>query len=164
MTQQQPLLKRIAQVALVVHSAERTAERYWSEFGIGPWRFKTLDPSNVVDMKVRGLRVDHAMRIAIASIGDIEWEIIEPLDDKSIYAEHLRAHGEGLHHILFDVGDYEQTAAHLLRTGSPEIASGKWHGYRYAYFDTRGSLGCLTEIYAPPPEGTELPPPEHTYP
>jgi methylmalonyl-CoA/ethylmalonyl-CoA epimerase len=159
-----PLLQRIAQIGLVVRSVEHTAERYWNAFGIGPWRFKTLDPSNVEAMKVRGLRVDHAMRIAIAMIGELEWELIEPLDDKSIYAEHLRLHGEGLHHLLFDVGNYEKTCALFHKTGAEEIASGKWHGFRYAYFDTRSSLACLTEIYSPPPAGTPLPPPEHTYP
>jgi methylmalonyl-CoA/ethylmalonyl-CoA epimerase len=104
------------------------------------------------------------MRIGISMIGETEWELIEPLDDKSIYAEHLRSHGEGLHHILFDVSDFEESAAQFLRTGCPQIASGTWHGFRYAYFDARGSLGCLTEIYAPPPGDWQLPPPEHTYP
>jgi 4-hydroxyphenylpyruvate dioxygenase-like putative hemolysin len=161
---QQTLFKGIKQIALVVHSVERTAARCWNDFGMGPWKFFTFDSSNATDMKVRGRRVDHAMRIALATIGDVELEIIEPLDDKSIYAEHLRTHGEGLHHILFDVGNYETAAAHLLRNGCPEITSGTWHGYRYAYFDTCHSLGCLTEIYSPPPEGTEPPPPERTYP
>jgi methylmalonyl-CoA/ethylmalonyl-CoA epimerase len=117
------LLQRIAQIGLVVRSVEHTAERYWNAFGIGPWRFKTLDPSSVEDMKVRGLRVDHAMRIGIAMIGEVEWELIEPLDDKSIYAEHLRIHGEGLHHILFDVGNYQQTCALFHKTGAEEIAA-----------------------------------------
>lgn len=161
---QQPLLRRITQIALVVRSVERTAKRCWDDFGIGPWKFKTLDPTNVSDMIVKGRRVDHAMRIAIARIGDIEWELIEPLDDRSIYAEHLRAHGDGLHHIMFDVGDYDEAAAHFLRAGCPQMTSGKWCGYQYAYFDTGNSLGCLTEICSMPPEDTELPPPERTYP
>ncbi len=161
---QEPQLKRIVQVALVVRSAERTARRCWDTLRVGPWRFRTFNPTNVADMRVRGHRVDHAMRIAIAMIGDMELEIIEPLDDKSIYAEHLRAHGEGLHHILFEVRDYETAAAQFLRADCPEIASGKWYGYRYAYFDTSRSLGCLSEIYSPPPEGTEPAPIEHTYP
>lgn len=161
---QQPLLRRIAQISLVVRSVEETAKRCWDDFGIGPWRFKTLDPTNVSDMTVRGRRVDHAMRIAIARIGDIEWELIEPLDDRSIYAEHLRAHGDGLHHIMFDVGDYEKATAQFLRAGCPQITSGTWHGYQYAYFDTGRALGCLTEICSPPTEDAELPPPEHTYP
>lgn len=52
-------------------------------------------------MTVRGQRIEHAMRTAHARIGDIDWELIEPLDDRSICAEHLRSRGEGVHHILF---------------------------------------------------------------
>jgi len=160
----QPQLQKIVQIALVVYSVEATARRYWEHFGVGPWKFRTFDAGTVTDMKVRGQRVDHAMRIGIAMLGPMELEIIEPLDDKSIYAEHLRAQGEGLHHLLFDVADYEEASAQFLRAGCPEIASGKWYGYRYAYFDTSRSLGCLTEIYSPPPEGTKPAPVEHTYP
>jgi glyoxalase/bleomycin resistance protein/dioxygenase superfamily protein len=158
------LLQRIAQIGLVVHSVQRSAEQYWKLFGIGPWRIKTLDPSNVADMTVHGLRVEHAMRIGIAMIGELEWELIEPLDDRSIYAEHLRRHGEGLHHLLFDVGSYEKTCALFHKTGATKIAGGTWHGFRYAYFDTRHTLACLSEIYSPPPPGTPLPPPDYTYP
>jgi hypothetical protein len=159
-----PVLKRIAQIGLVVRNAQVTARRYWDQFGIGPWRLKTLNPANVADMVIRGRRVDHAMRIGIAAVGDIEWEIIEPLDDQSIYAEHLRVHGEGLHHILFDVENYAEALAHFLQSGTPELASGQWHGYRYAYFDTRGSLGCISEICSLPAIPTELPAPDSTYP
>jgi methylmalonyl-CoA/ethylmalonyl-CoA epimerase len=159
-----PLFKRIAQIGLVVKSVERTAKRCWEEFSIGPWTFYTFDPSKVQDMTIRGKRVDHAMRIGHATFGDIDWEIIEPLDDKSIYAEHLRAHGEGLHHILFDVDDYADAKAHLCGKGYEEVVNGKWAGNPYSYFDTRRSLACLAEIWSPPADRTTLPPPEGAYP
>jgi methylmalonyl-CoA/ethylmalonyl-CoA epimerase len=159
-----PVFRRIAQIGLVVRSVEATAKRCWEEFGIGPWSFYRFDPSNVEQMTIRGKRVDHGMRIASAMIGDIEWEIIEPLDDRSVYAEHLRTHGEGLHHILFDVDDYSSAKARLSGMGFQEMVGGKWNGYPYSYFDTQRSLACLTEIWSPPPPGQPLPQPESTYP
>jgi methylmalonyl-CoA/ethylmalonyl-CoA epimerase len=161
---QNPLFTRVAQVGLVVRDAEATAKRCWDDFGLGPWTFYTFDPSRVDEMTVRGERIDHAMRIANAVIGQIDWEIIEPLDEKSIYAEHLRERGEGLHHILFDVSDYDDARSRLSATGASEIGSGRWYGHPYSYFDTHESLACLTEIWRPPPEGTPLPPPDATYP
>jgi 4-hydroxyphenylpyruvate dioxygenase-like putative hemolysin len=158
------LFKRITQVALVVKSVEATAKRCWENFGMGPWTFYTFDPSKVEGMTVHGRRVDHAMRTGHATIGDIDWEIIEPLDDRSIYAEHLRKHGEGLHHVLFDVEDYVQAQAQIIRTGGAEITSGNWFGHPYSYFDTQNSLGCIAEIWSPPAAATELPPVEGTYP
>ena len=139
----------IRQIGLVVRSVEATARRCWDELGIGPWTFYLFDPSNVKNMRVHGRRVDHAMRTAHAKFGDIDWEIIEPLDDNSIYAEHLRTRGEGLHHILFSVGDYESARAQLRLNGYEELAGGDWSGDAYSYFDTTGALGCIAEIFRP---------------
>jgi methylmalonyl-CoA/ethylmalonyl-CoA epimerase len=161
---QKPTFKRISHIGLVVRSVKETAKRCWEDFGIGPWTFYTFDPSCVQEMTLRGKRIDHSIRIGTAMIGDIEWEIIEPLDDRSIYSEHLKTRGEGLHHIMFDVENYAAAKAHLSQTGSSEIVSGKWHGHPYSYFDVQNSLACLAEIWSPPAAGTELPPPDGTFP
>jgi len=161
---QKALFKKISQVALVVRSVDQTVKRCWEEFGMGPWTFYTFDPSNVTEMTIRGQQIEHAMRTAHATIGDIDWEVIEPLDDRSIYAEHLRKHGEGLHHVMFDVDDYAAAKARLAGTGCKELAGGIWFGYPYSYFDSQESLGCLLEIWSPPKVSQDLPPPEATYP
>jgi len=158
------LFKRITQIGLVVRNVDLAARRCFEEFGIGPWSFYTFDASTVKDMMIRGKRVDHAMRIASTTIGDVEWELIEPLDDKSIYAEHLRTHGEGLHHVMFDVENYAEARKQLGEKGCEEIVSGQWFGCPYSYLDTQASLGCLAEIWSPPAPGTPLPAPERTYP
>lgn len=160
----EPLFRRVRQIGLVVRDARATAAKCWEQFGLGPWTFYTFEPSRVADMTVRGKRVDHAMRTAHARIGDIDWEIIEPLDDKSIYAEHLRTHGEGLHHILFDVADYAAAKAHMELQGHRELASGTWLGKPYSYLDTRTSLACIAEIFSPPADGQKPPPADATYP
>ena len=165
---QKPVFKRITQIGLVVSNVEATAKRCWEELGIGPWQFYTFDPaakdSKVEDMVIRGKRIDHAMRMGHAMIGDIDWEIIEPLDDKSLYAEHLRTHGEGIHHVLFDVENYEHTRKHLQEKHYQEIVSGKWVGNPYCYFDLTGALGCIAEFWSPPEDLTSLPDPESVYP
>jgi len=58
------------------------------------------------------------MRVAFAKIGDVEWELIQPLDDKSIYAEFLEKHGEGLHHVAFDVENFHETLTFCRAEGS----------------------------------------------
>lgn len=165
---QNPIFKGITQIGLVVKSVEATAQRCWEELGIGPWTFYTFDPakkdSKVEDMVIRGKRVDHAMRMGHAMVGDIDWEIIEPLDDKSLYAEHLKQHGEGIHHVLFDVEDFQDTQEHLREKGYDEIVSGQWAGNPYCYFDLKGSLGCIAEFWSPPKDFKTLPSPESTYP
>lgn len=48
------------------------------------------------------------MRLAVAFIGRLQFELIEPVDDKSIYAQHLAERGKGLHHVALAVEDYAQ--------------------------------------------------------
>jgi len=85
------------------------------------------------------------------------------LDDESIYALLLQQYGEGLHHVLFDVADYDE-ARTRLEEDHPEITYGRWCGHPYSYFDTRATLGCLAEIWREPTLGTVLPPPDATFP
>src|SRR5436190_117758 len=105
MTNQKPLFKEIVQIGIVVRNVQETARKYWDDFGIGPWDFYTFGPSNVKELTVHGQQTEHGWRTGAAKIGNIEIELIEPLDDRSIYAEHLRTRGEGIHHLLFNVAD-----------------------------------------------------------
>jgi hypothetical protein len=156
-------LERVVQVGLVVCDVEASARRCYEAFGVGPWSFYTFDSESVQDMRVHGKRVDHAMRIGNARIGDVEWELIQPLDDNSIYARHLQQYGEGLHHVLVDLGDYDEARARLGRN-FVEIASGVWGGHPYSYFDTREALGCLLEIWRQPESDAALPQPDGSLP
>ena len=76
----------------------------------------------------------------------VEIELIEPLDEDSVYAEHLREHGPGLHHIMFETDDYAQSWSHLVENGVAEIASGDLQKSRFALFDMRAQLGLICEI------------------
>ena len=71
-----PLFKELTQVGFVVKDCRATAKRYWDEFGIGPWEFYTLDPSNTPDMTLRGRAVEHAFRAALAKVGDVGFESV----------------------------------------------------------------------------------------
>ena len=161
---QSALFKQITQVAMVVKDVEVTAKRYWDDVGVGPWKFYTIDPRNTGSMMLRGKPVEHAFRAAIAMMGDTQLELIEPLDDKSLYAEHLAAHGEGLHHIAVDVEGFDAAKTHLKNKGYSETQSGRsFNIASYAYFDTDQGLACITELGVRDP-GKHFPEPEFTYP
>jgi len=160
-----PIFKQITQVAMVVKSVEVTAKRYWDDLGIGPWDFYTLDPSNTGEMRLRGEPVEHAFRAALTKVGDVSMELIEPLDDRSIYAEHLAEHGEGLHHVAFKVEDFEKTRQHMKEKGYDELQSGRTFNIgHYTYFDLDKGLGCIAEVGAGIGKGKTFPPAEKTYP
>jgi len=158
-----PLFKKIMQVGLVVKDLDASVRKQWDEFGIGPWAIYEFDPARMKNLTVRGKPVEHAMRMALAMIGDVMWELIQPLDDKSIYAEFLKEHGEGIHHILFEVDDFRGAEAHFRSRGHEVCQGGQIGDVPYAYFDTRETLHTIAEI-ASLGESEGLPPPEATYP
>jgi methylmalonyl-CoA/ethylmalonyl-CoA epimerase len=160
-----PLFKKLTQVGFVVKDCRATAKRYWDEFGIGPWEFYTLDPSNTPDMTLRGRAVEHAFRAALAKVGDVGFELIEPLSGASLYAEHLSVHGEGLHHLAFEVENLGQMKILLGQRGYGEIQAGRPFGATtYSYFDTGRTLAFIAELGEDIEGGKPFPAPELTYP
>lgn len=151
------------QVAVVVKDLETSMKKYWDEWGIGPWSVYTFNPDTVKDMILRGKREDYAMRLALAQVGNVQWELIQPLDDKSIYAEFLKGHGEGLHHVALGVRSYDEAMKLAKEKGVSVIQGGTWFGFTYTYLDTRADLATIAEIYNQP-EGWQFPEPEATYP
>ena len=161
----QPLFRKVLQVGLVVRDLEATAQRYWEQFGIGPWRIHTIDPANTLSMRYRGRPVQHAFRAALANIGELTLELIEPLHGESVYNEHLQRLGEGLHHLAFGVDDYENARQQLQARGCSELQSGRPYDVNdYAYFDTSEALGFVTELNSAEAPGKSFPPPEQTVP
>ena len=159
----EPLFTGVAEVIMVVSDLDAAVKKQWEEFGIGPWRIWTLDSSTVKDMKQRGEDREFSIRIAYTQIGDVNWELIQPLDENSTYAELLREHGEGVHNIVFSVSDYDKAKALLQSKGYPVYVGGDWQGVKFSIFDTHGALPVKAEIFHAP-EGGEFPPPERVYP
>jgi methylmalonyl-CoA/ethylmalonyl-CoA epimerase len=160
---EKPIFTGVLQIAVVVKDLDESMKKYWEEYGIGPWTIYTFDPSTVSDMIIRNERMDYAMRLALTDIDGVQWELIEPLDEKSIYAEFLKEHGEGLHHVAFGVDNYDEAMAAFKGKGIGVLQAGTWHGLTYTYLESEDTLSMIAEIYDMP-EGFEFPPPEATYP
>ncbi len=160
---EKPIFKEVLQVGVVVKNLDEAMKKYWEEYGIGPWGIYTFDKSTVSDMIIRNQRVDYAMRLAVTQIGGVQWELIEPLDEKSIYAEFLKEHGEGLHHVAFAVDNYDKVMTFLQGKGMGVLQGGTWQDLKYTYIESEDTMSCIAEIYNRQ-EGRKPPPPEATYP
>ena len=86
------------------------------------------------------------MKIAAARIGNIQWELIQPLSGRSSYHEFLEEKGEGLHHVAIAVEDFDKTVAALEKHGIGTVMTGRFRESTYAYLDTGPALGFITEI------------------
>jgi methylmalonyl-CoA/ethylmalonyl-CoA epimerase len=149
---QEPVFTETKQIALVVRDLDATMRTYVHEYGIGPWEIYEFNPQTVRDMKKDGAPSEYAWRLAVAMVGSVQWELIQPLDDKSIYAEFLATKGEGVHHIAVGVADYDGAVDTLRGKGRRVLQSGHYEGVTFAYLSTDEDLGVATELFDWPPD------------
>jgi methylmalonyl-CoA/ethylmalonyl-CoA epimerase len=95
----EPLFAGTMQVSVVVPDLEEAMKTYVEGYGIGPWEVYEFDPGNVDGMHECGQAVARSWRLALAQVGETQWELVQPLDDDSLYARFLAEHGSGVHHI-----------------------------------------------------------------
>ncbi len=155
----------IDQVAVVVRDLNASMERYVNEFGIGPWSVYTFSPDWIEGMTFRGNEQDYIMKLAITMVGNVMYELIEPVQGPNSYEEFLNEHGEGLHHLGYFVDDIDTAIQQMEKAGYKLLQSGRSFGTNndgaYAYFETESALGHIVEAIEMP---AEMPPPERTYP
>ncbi len=149
------------------------AIRIWSDrYGVGPWALWTKDSSNM-SAAVRGTPTEFAMRVALCSLASgTRIELIEPLDERSPYAESLARHGgaDHIHHVRLDVDDYAETRETLTGLGLEPVLDATFAGapgvssvVTATYLATEDDLGFLLEI-GDIPAGFAMPEPERVHP
>jgi methylmalonyl-CoA/ethylmalonyl-CoA epimerase len=77
----------------------------------------------------------------------VQWELIEPLDEESVYARFLAEKGGGVHYVAVATPDFDETVAQATR-GNGLILSGEFAGARVAYLGTDRDLGVVIEIFS----------------
>ncbi|HEX3454099.1 MAG TPA: VOC family protein [Gaiellaceae bacterium] len=120
------------QVALVVRDLQASMKTYVERYGIGPWEIYEFNPDTVENMKAHGESVESSWRLALAVVGGVMWELIQPLDDHSIYAKFLAEHGEGVHHVGM-IGTAFRTYTRRVRLRGSRTAAERalpWHRFR----------------------------------
>jgi methylmalonyl-CoA/ethylmalonyl-CoA epimerase len=147
----EPVFTDVLQVAVVVRDLDAAMRRYWDGYGIGPWQVYEFNPGTVQHMTRDGQPAEFAIRLALARLGGVFIELIEPLDDESIYAGFLGAKGEGVHHIGLAAPGYAAASGILEAKGHPSITGGVYNGVTFTYHDTERELGFVSEIFDWPP-------------
>ncbi|MCC6849847.1 MAG: VOC family protein [Deltaproteobacteria bacterium] len=135
----------IRQIAFVVRDLER-ARAYWSDtLGVGP--FFVLRELRPDTFRYRGApSPPPAVTIALANSGDVQVELIQPLDDRpSAYRDFLASGREGLQHVSswLTRAEYDAACARLAAAGVSVAHEGAMMGggVRFAYFATDAAAG-----------------------
>jgi hypothetical protein len=139
----------MVQVGIIVYDAEAAVAAWTSRFKLAPAHFvdwpvpgKNLEETATY----HGARGNFRMRLAFLQAGPVQIEFIQPLEGNNIYSDFLNEHGEGLHHLLFEVEDPTAVAARL---GAPVLQSGGSSlrpGAIWSYLDTQEMLSAIIEL------------------
>jgi hypothetical protein len=111
----EPVFNETLQLGIVVGDLEATMRRYVDDYGIGPWEVYEFGAGTAEDFREYSQPVERSWRLAVATVGHVQWELIEPLDDESVYARFLAEKGEGVHHVAVATPDFDETVAQADR-------------------------------------------------
>lgn len=157
--QREAVFTETMQIGIVVRDLDATVRRYVEDYGIGPWqRHEELTPENATDLRIHGQPVA-PWRVAAASamVGRVMWELIEPLDDESIFACFLAEKGEGVHHIAVATPRFDEAVAEQAERGNTLVVSGTFSGIDVAFLPTDRGLGVILEIFSGMPGAEQEP-------
>ena len=136
----------ICQIGLVVRDIEKTAKVYADVFGMGVPNVIITDTEDKAHTRFRGAPTQARAKLAFLQMGSLSLELIEPIGEPSTWKEFLDEHGEGVHHVAFQIKGMDEVLAYLDGKGIPVVQRGDYTGGRYAYVDGAPSLGVIFEL------------------
>ena len=139
------------QIGIVVRNIDETVKYYTEMFGFGPYEIKYVDYS---DATYHGEPAGYRGKRAFFHLGNIEIELIELVDGKTIHEDFLKEHGEGLNHIGFRVESLGESIESAGEKGF-KVTQGymRSDGSGFAYLDSDRTGGVIFELIQPPEEG-----------
>ena len=144
---------QISHVGIVVKDINDYAARLSALFGFNVDQTgQTPDDPN---KRYRGQYEDFSVRMAYYYIGSQMIELLMPTKGRSVWQDFLDTRGEGLHHINFNVEDFDAAVAHLSKNGLPVVQSGTSYrvpGARWCYIDAIEQLGYYLELFEMNPQ------------
>ena len=143
----EPVFKDIHQIGIVTKNLRETIMKFTDGYGISPWNIWEYNNIIVKDMIVRNKRIDYKMLVATCKTGNVDWEIVEPLDNNSIYYEFLMTNGEGLQHINYIVNNFNATVNFFKNKGLKIEQAGNLFGkHNFVYFNCKSDLKHIVEL------------------
>jgi methylmalonyl-CoA/ethylmalonyl-CoA epimerase len=95
------MLRNIAHIGIAVEDLDKVTEFYRSILG-----------ADVLTTKATP-----EMKISMMKIGDADIEFLQPISETGPIGKFVKKHGEGVHHICFEVNDIEHVLKSLSEKG-----------------------------------------------
>ena len=135
---------KIDHLGIMVRDVNKAVEFYES-LGMGPFEFREM--TSLAEVEIYGKPVKFNAKVAVAKLGSLNIEVVQPMENAVLQWEFLESKGEGINHIGFLVDDLDKEKARLCDKGLEIILSSRrTTGIGAAYFDTSEVGGVLIGI------------------
>jgi len=138
--------KVITQIGILVNDIDKVSEAYASFFGVPKPEANWTDAIDKAQTEFNGEPSEARAKLAFFDMGSLQLELIEPDQHPSTWRNYLNEHGEGPHHIAFQIEGMKEKIEVLGAKGFPLQQKGEYTGGRYAYIDTFHDLKILVEL------------------
>jgi methylmalonyl-CoA/ethylmalonyl-CoA epimerase len=136
----------VTQVGIIVQDIEAAAQAWATLLGQPIPEIMVTDDVEQARTEYHGAATPARARLAFFHLGQVDLELIEPIDGPSTWRDQLEQYGPSLHHIAFQIQGMSRQVALLGAQGLPLIQRGEYTGGRYAYLDGVERLGCIVEL------------------
>ncbi|MEG1427528.1 MAG: VOC family protein [Oscillospiraceae bacterium] len=138
---------RFIQICIVVKDIEKAAEK-WAELLALP--VPEVHKSHLEgneNYTYRGKPVSCDLKVASFPVGNFVIELHQPVGGESTFQEFLEKHGNGVHHLGFEVGDKRDAVIGELSESGYEMRTvGYYPGSSWTIVDAEDDLGVNLNI------------------
>jgi len=139
---------KINQYAFAITDPEPVSD-FWSRLGQPEFQ---INHPELGDMHYYGEPTDHELIQGWQRHGTVSYEWCIPVKPPIVYDDHIKKHGEGIHHLAFSVGDMDKVLTDYESKGYVNSMGGTWGekdqpgSGRYEYIDLEDAGGVTVEL------------------
>ncbi|MFD2329071.1 VOC family protein [Cohnella sp. GCM10020058] len=135
------------QIAIVVSDIQKATETWARLFNIPVPEIRYQPPAPNPDLTYRGKPAEYGLKLANIEVGPFVIELHEPDERDSTFREFLDKHGNGVHHLGFQVGEKRDAiVGELEEMGYAMRTIGYYPGSSWTIVDAEDDLGVNLNI------------------
>jgi catechol 2,3-dioxygenase-like lactoylglutathione lyase family enzyme len=139
---------KINQYAFAIRDADKVSE-FWAKLGFPEFQ---INHPVLGDTRYYGEIVDHELIQGWQRHGTVAYEWCIPVKPPIVYEDHIKLHGEGIHHLAFSVSDMDAALQDYAVRGYVNTMGGTWGekgkpgSGRYEYIGLEEAGGVTMEL------------------
>lgn len=138
--------RRVAQVGIIVRDIDAASAAWAKLLGCDVPKWHWTGAYDEARTEYRGQPTPARAKLAFFRLDNLDIELIEPDEHPSTWRAWLDEHGEGVHHVAFEIEGMKAHSEALTEAGLALEQRGEYTGGRYAYFDGRTSVRAVIEL------------------